>query len=80
MIKRLFWFTLGMMAGVFGWRYAKEKARDAASQITFAEVASDVLSGIVKLANQGFEIVRNLRAEDSGFVHQHDDSPRSDIK
>jgi hypothetical protein len=80
MIKRLFWFTLGMFAGIFGWRYAKEKAKDAASQITFAEVASDVLSGVVKLVNQGFEIIRNLRAEDSSLVHQDGDSLHTDIK
>jgi hypothetical protein len=80
MIKRLFWFTLGMFAGIFGWRYAKEKAKDAASQITFAEVASDVLLGVVKLVNQGFEIIRNLRAEDSSLVHQDGDSLHTDIK
>jgi hypothetical protein len=80
MIRRLFWFTLGMFAGIFGWRYAKEKAKDAASQITFAEVASDVLSGVVKLVNQGFEIIRNLRAEDSSLVHQDGDSLHTDIK
>ena len=80
MIKRLFWFTLGMFAGVFGWRYAKEKARDAASQITLAEVASDIYSGVAKLANQGYEIVRNLRAEDSSLVHQQGDSLHTDIK
>jgi len=80
MFKRLFWFTLGMFAGVFGWRYAKEKAKDAASQITFAEVASDVVSGVVKLAIQGLEIVRNLRAEDSSLVHPDEDSLHTDIK
>ncbi len=80
MMKRLFWFTLGMFAGVIGWRYAKEKARDAASQITLADVASDVYSGVAKLANQGYEMVRNLRAEDSSLVDQQGDSLHTDIK
>lgn len=80
MIKRLFWFILGMFAGVVGWRYAKEKARDAASQITLTEVVSDICSGVAKLANQGYEMVRNLRAEDSSLVHQQGDSLHTKIK
>ena len=68
MMKRLFWFSMGVLAGIFGWRYTKEKARDAASRITLAQVASDLYDGAVKLANQGVGIVRNLRVKDSSFV------------
>ncbi|HAG66838.1 MAG: hypothetical protein ABR76_03995 [Acidimicrobiia bacterium BACL6 MAG-121220-bin61] len=68
MMKRLFWFSMGVLAGIFGWRYTKEKARDAASRITPAQVASDLYDGAVKLANQGVGIVRNLRVKDSSFV------------
>ena len=64
MMKRLFWFVLGVVAGIFGLRYVKEKARDAADQLTPAQFASDILDGAVKLVNQGIEIVRNLRADD----------------
>lgn len=63
MMKRLFWFVLGVVAGIFGLRYAKNKARDAAEQLTVAQVASDIFDGAVKLVNQGIEIVRNLRDE-----------------
>jgi hypothetical protein len=80
MMKRLFWFSMGVLACVFGWRYVKEKARDAASQITPAQVASDLYDGAVKLATQGAEIVRNLRAKDSSFVHEQGDSKQSNIK
>lgn len=59
---------MGVLAGIFGWRYTKEKARDAASRITPAQVASDLYDGAVKLANQGAGIVRNLRVKDSSFV------------
>ena len=68
MMKRLFWFSMGVLAGIFGWRYTKEKARDAASRITPAQVASDLYDGAVKLANQGVGIVRNLRVKDSSFM------------
>ena len=68
MMKRLFWFSMGVLAGIFGWRYTKEKARDAASRVTPAQVASDLYDGAVKLANQGVGIVRNLRVKDSSFV------------
>ena len=80
MMKRLFCFSMGVMAGVFGWRYVKDKARDAASQITPAQVASDLYDGAVKLASQGAEIVRNLRAKDSSFVDDQSESYRGNIK
>ena len=80
MMKRLFWFSMGVLAGVFGWRYVKVKARDAASQITPAQVASDLYDSAVKLATQGVEIVRNLRAKDSSFVDGQSEASRSNIK
>lgn len=63
MLKRLFWFVLGAAAGIFGLRYVKEKARDAADRFTPTQIASDIFDGAVKLVNQGIEIVRNLRAD-----------------
>jgi len=65
MMKRLFWFVLGAAAGIFGLRYVKEKARDAADQLTPTQIASDIFDGAVKLVNQGIEIVRNLRSDDA---------------
>ena len=64
MMKRLFWFALGAVVGIFGLRYVKEKARDAADQLTPAQIATDIFDGAVKLVNQGIEIVRNLRSDD----------------
>jgi len=65
MMKRLFWFVLGAASGIFGLRYVKEKARDAADQLTPTQIASDIFDGAVKLVNQGIEIVRNLRSDDA---------------
>ena len=73
MMKRLFWFVLGAFAGVFGVRYAKNKARVAAEQLTPAQIAADVLEGAVKLAQQGMEIVRNLR-KDEEVIHFESES------
>ena len=36
MFKRLFWFTMGVVAGIFGLRYAKDKAKNAADE--FSEI------------------------------------------
>jgi hypothetical protein len=36
--------------------------------------------GAVKLASQGAEIVRNLRAKDSSFVDDQSEASRSNIK
>ena len=73
MMKRLFWFVLGAFAGVFGVRYAKNKAREAAEQLTPAQIAADILEGAVKLAQQGMEIVRNLR-KDEEVIHFESES------
>jgi hypothetical protein len=73
MMKRLFWFVLGAFAGVFGVRYAKNKAREAAEQLTPGQIAADVLEGAVKLAQQGMEIVRNLR-KDEEVIHFESES------
>lgn len=61
MMKRLFWFVLGAFAGVFGVRYAKNKARAAADQLTPTQIAADLFEGATKLVKQGIDIVRNLR-------------------
>jgi hypothetical protein len=72
MLKRLFWFVLGAAAGIFGLRYVKEKARDAADQLTPTQIASDIFDGAVKLVNQGIEIVRNLRADTETSTSESD--------
>ena len=64
MMKRLFWFVLGAFAGVFGVRYAKNKARAAADQLTPAQIAADLFEGATKLVKQGIDIVRNLRDDE----------------
>ena len=64
MMKRLFWFVLGAFAGVFGVRYAKNKARAAADQLTPALIAADLFEGATKLVKQGIDIVRNLRDDE----------------
>ncbi|MEY2780260.1 MAG: hypothetical protein RL623_1440 [Actinomycetota bacterium] len=73
MMKRLFWFVLGAFAGVFGVRYAKNKARAAAEQLTPGQIAADVLEGAVKLVQQGVEIVRNLRQNEE-VIHFESES------
>ena len=75
MTKRLFWFVMGALAGIFGLRYVKEKAKQATSQLTPTQVASDLYDGVVKIAKQGIEIVRNLREGENSFI-----SDTSDIK
>ena len=60
MTKRLFWFVMGALAGIFGLRYMKEKAKQATSQLTPAQLANDLYDGVVKVAKQGIEILRNL--------------------
>ena len=64
MMKRLFWFVLGAFAGVFGVRYAKNKARAAADQLTPAQIAADLFEGATKLVKQVIDIVRNLRDDE----------------
>ena len=73
MMKRVFWFVLGAFAGVFGVRYAKNKAREAAEQLTPGQIAADVLEGAMKLAQQGMEMVRNLR-KDEEIIHFESES------
>lgn len=69
MMRRSFWFGLGVFTGVYGTRYVKDKAKSAASQLSPAQVASDIYDGAVWLVNQAVEIVRNLRRDDT-VVHQ----------
>lgn len=63
MMKRIFWFSVGVVAGVFGSRYVKNKAKSAASQLTPSQVASDLYDGALWLINQGVEFVNNLRGD-----------------
>ena len=72
-MKRLIWFVIGAFAGVFGVRYAKNKAREAAEQLTPGQIAADVLEGAMKLAQQGMEMVRNLR-KDEEIIHFESES------
>ncbi len=67
--RRLFWFVLGIFGGVYGTRYIKSKAKNAANQLTPSQVASDIYDGAVWLLNQAVEIVQNLRTDDT-TVHQ----------
>ena len=65
MMKRMFWFGVGFVAGVFGSRNVKSKATSAASQLSPAQVASDLYDGALWLVNQGVEFVNNLRSDDN---------------
>jgi len=64
-MKRMFWFIVGFVAGVFGSRYVKSKAKNAASQVSPSQVASDLYDGALWLVNQGIEFVNNLRRDDN---------------
>jgi hypothetical protein len=64
MIKRLFWFVLGVVAGVAGVRYLKDKARRAADEFSVESVLEDLVDGATAAARQVTEIVRNLVAKD----------------
>jgi len=65
MMKRIFWFGVGVVAGVFGSRYVKSKAKSAVSQLSPSQVASDLYDGALWLVNQGVEFVNNLRSDDN---------------
>lgn len=69
MRRRLFWFVLGIFSGVYGTRYVKTKAKNAANQLSPSQVASDIYDGAVWLFNQAVEIIQNLRSDDT-TVHQ----------
>lgn len=64
MIKRLFWFALGVVAGIVGLRYAKDKARAATSGITVETVLGDLATWSSKVVKQVEEIVRNMVSGD----------------
>lgn len=64
MIKRLFWFVLGVVAGVAGVRYLKDKARRAADEFSLESVIEDLVDGATAAARQVSEIARNLVVKD----------------
>lgn len=64
MIKRLFWFALGVVAGIVGLRYAKEKAREATSGFRVETVLNDLATWSSNALKQVEEIVRNVVARD----------------
>lgn len=45
MMRRLFWFLLGAIAGVVGVSWAKRKVVDFSEQVTLASVASALVRG-----------------------------------
>ena len=63
MFKRLFWFVLGVLAGIFGLRYAKNKAKDAADEFSATDLAADIFGLIVKLVNYVVDLVREVLAK-----------------
>lgn len=72
MIKRLFWFAIGVVAGVAGVRYLKDKARRAADEFSVESVLEDLVEGATTAAKQVVEIVRNLVAKDDTRRPSHD--------
>lgn len=66
MIKRLFWFVLGVVAGVVGVRYVKGKTRDAIADLSIESVAADLVAWSSKALKQIEEIIGNLIRSESG--------------
>ena len=60
MMKRLFWFVMGVLAGIFGLRYAKNKAKDATDEFSVADLATDIFGLLVKLVNYVVDLVREV--------------------
>ncbi len=46
MMRRLFWFLLGAIAGVVGVSWAKRKVVDFSEQVTLASVVSALVRGV----------------------------------
>ena len=63
MFKRLFWFTLGVVAGIFGVRYAKDKARNAADEFSVGDLVTDVVGLVVKFVTYVVDVVREALAK-----------------
>ncbi len=63
MFKRLFWFTLGVVAGIFGVRYAKDKARNAADEFSVGDLVTDVFGLVVKFVTYVVDVVREALAK-----------------
>ena len=63
MFKRLFWFTLGVVAGIFGLRYAKDKARNAADEFSVGDFVTDVFGLVVKFVTYVVDVVREALAK-----------------
>lgn len=63
MFKRLFWFTLGVVAGIFGLRYAKDKARSAADDFSVGDLISDIFGLVVKFVTYVVEVIREALAK-----------------
>lgn len=63
-MKRLFWFALGVVAGIVGLRYVKDKAREATSGLSVETVLSDLASWSSNAVKQVEEILRNVVARD----------------
>jgi len=63
MFKRLFWFTLGVVAGIFGIRYVKEKAQNAADDFRVTDLAADVFGMIVKLVKYVIDLIGEVVAK-----------------
>jgi hypothetical protein len=72
MIKRLFWFALGVVAGIAGLRYVKDKARRTAEGFSLETLIDDVVDAGVAAAKQAVEIVQNLIARDDSRRDSHD--------
>jgi hypothetical protein len=72
MMKRMFWFVLGMVAGVVGVRYAKDKARQAKDDFSIESVVSDLSEQLYAAVKQAVEILRNLLEKDDAHRSSRD--------
>lgn len=65
MFKRLFWFALGVAAGVFGLRYARDAARRTGERLSPEELFRDVKEGVSSLVGSATDYLRSRTSDES---------------
>lgn len=65
MFKRLFWFALGVAAGVFGLRYVRDAARRTGERLSPEELFRDVKDGVTSLVGSATDYLRSRTSDES---------------
>lgn len=65
MFRRLFWFALGVAAGVFGLRYVRDAARRTGERLSPEELLRDVKDGVSTLIGSASEFLRSRTGDDT---------------